>query len=572
MPNMTPSAMRASRRDADWGWDASQDNPVGYDGRGGGFNGYPETTAGRRSSRRRRSGAAARASQRVNYDTVEPLGRGGHHHHGADHGGHRAAPAANAVYAPVGIVAPVVPVPPKRRKEGWFDNLMHQRFPRTQIPLVDVVGFSAYILGNIILLIAYPDSLGNTLGYLAIANGFLVAQPASRNSVLSMMLRVAFDRTIAVHRWLGRFVVFLAVAHPLGYLIDKPQVLSDMFSVPKYTWGFLSSLFAVLILVTSIGWMRRGHFEWFYYTHFFFIGFYAFAALHSPTVGLNYVIATAVLYGIDRLVRFFWGAYPRRASSVRALDGGLVRIRFPRHPWARYSVGNYVFVNFPSMSMLQWHPYTLTNGPDDDELEINIKSLGDHTAKLHDMARRQERIWLRVDGPYGRFSLDHKRYPTVVLIGGGVGVTPLISLLRDVYRTDMSEQRRARIPRGAHHIERVCFVWVCPDMRTYSWFQSTIEGCRSRSGEQGFPQFADFVHLTRDNGSVPAPLKTGRPDLGAVFGRLKGALQGAHGDSGRVAVFACGPTVLVNAAWDQSTVLSKGGKVTLEFHSEVFDW
>ena len=42
-----------------------------------------------------------------------------------------------------------------------------------------------------------------------------------------------------------------------------------------------------------------------------------------------------------------------------------------------------MFVNFPSVALLEWHPFSLSSGPHQDYLEIHVKSLGNLTRKLH---------------------------------------------------------------------------------------------------------------------------------------------------------------------------------------------
>ena len=44
-----------------------------------------------------------------------------------------------------------------------------------------------------------------------------------------------------------------------------------------------------------------------------------------------------------------------------------------------------------------------------------MKGLGDHTNELVDRAMKEETLWIRVDGPYGKISLNYKRYPVVFL-------------------------------------------------------------------------------------------------------------------------------------------------------------
>ena len=123
----------------------------------------------------------------------------------------------------------------------------------------------------------------------------------------------------------------------------------------------------------------------------------------------------------------------------------IVHVVFSKHRLANYAVGNYVFLNFPQISFWEWHPFTLSSGPHDEYNEVHIKSLGDFTGKLYARAQQaaslKQKLWLRVDGPYGKFSLNHNRYPVVVLVAGGVGVTPSIACLKDIYRIRMSVVR-----------------------------------------------------------------------------------------------------------------------------------
>ena len=52
---------------------------------------------------------------------------------------------------------------------------------------------------------------------------------------------------------------------------------------------------------------------------------------------------------------------------------------------------------------------------------------------------------LRVDGPYGSLSMRYQRYGRLLLIGGGVGITPLLAILKDVYQLDMSAAAKAKV-------------------------------------------------------------------------------------------------------------------------------
>jgi predicted ferric reductase len=69
-------------------------------------------------------------------------------------------------------------------------------------------------------------------------------------------------------------------------------------------------------------------------------------------------------------------------------------------------------------------------------IEFTIKQLGDFTSAVGEIAVG-DKVW--VDGPHGAFSPDHHKSRGLVLIAGGVGITPMISVLRS-----LAQRRDAR--------------------------------------------------------------------------------------------------------------------------------
>jgi ferredoxin-NADP reductase len=74
------------------------------------------------------------------------------------------------------------------------------------------------------------------------------------------------------------------------------------------------------------------------------------------------------------------------------------------------------------------HPFSLSAAPNGDFLRITIKSSGDDTQVLQRLS-----IGTRVfvEGPYGTFTSARRRQPRILLIAGGIGITPLRALLDD---------------------------------------------------------------------------------------------------------------------------------------------
>ena len=107
-----------------------------------------------------------------------------------------------------------------------------------------------------------------------------------------------------------------------------------------------------------------------------------------------------------------------------------------------------VFLNVPSISLLQWHPFTLSSSPTDPYCEINVRGLGGFTRDLlatcHALPPGQQ-LRIRVDGPYGCLSSDYRRFPVHVLCCGGIGVTPAIAMLRTLFCLPADEAETGRL-------------------------------------------------------------------------------------------------------------------------------
>jgi predicted ferric reductase len=74
------------------------------------------------------------------------------------------------------------------------------------------------------------------------------------------------------------------------------------------------------------------------------------------------------------------------------------------------------------------HPFSMSSPPcADSKLEFTIKELGDFTRTIGQIEPGETAY---VDGPYGAFSIDRYRAPGFVFIGGGIGLPPLMSMMR----------------------------------------------------------------------------------------------------------------------------------------------
>lgn len=85
------------------------------------------------------------------------------------------------------------------------------------------------------------------------------------------------------------------------------------------------------------------------------------------------------------------------------------------------------------------HPFTLSGAPEDQELKMTIKNVGDYTGRIHQLKLGAK---VTLQGPYGKFcsSIDEK--PLITMIAGGIGITPFLSVLRHFIHQEVKRSVR----------------------------------------------------------------------------------------------------------------------------------
>jgi len=79
-----------------------------------------------------------------------------------------------------------------------------------------------------------------------------------------------------------------------------------------------------------------------------------------------------------------------------------------------YNPTSVMFINVPSISKLQWHPFTVTSNSklEPEKLSVVIKSGGNWTQKLYQLLSNPsaiDRLGISVEGPYGPASTNYLR-------------------------------------------------------------------------------------------------------------------------------------------------------------------
>lgn len=439
------------------------------------------------------------------------------------------------------------------------------------------------------------DPIPRSLGHLNDLNISLLLFPVARNSVWSSLFGISFERAIKFHRWIARVMFTFITCHMLGWWISwwkkgtfvKEALTFNGFFATEYgDWtipyvevAWLISLFMVL---TSLEYFRRKFFELFYYSHHLFVVFLIFANFHSWEQW-KYLSFSFVLYTLDRVLRFY---YSQSATAVvsASVEGGsracaVTRLEMCQHGFS-HQPGQYLFLNIPAISTTQWHPFSVSSCCNQATFTCHIKNMGDEqfTGQLYRMVSRNIPIKVNVDGPYGALSLRPDDYDVIILVAGGIGITPMISL--------------------AHHClssrkcKKLYFIWTIRDPETISLscFQDfrAVVSRHPRGAELVDLQIFQTGKLSSTNPHFNASLGDGLsdadgPERSSIFGhgtvshgrpvfrKLFHQLRAAHKrDSQAAGVFTCGPSLMNidvhRACFANST--NQGFK--FDFHQETF--
>ncbi|XP_068639595.1 ferric reduction oxidase 2-like [Aristolochia californica] len=313
------------------------------------------------------------------------------------------------------------------------------------------------------------ESAGLRLGLVGTICFSFLFFPVTRGSSLLPLVGLTSEASVKYHIWLGHIVMALFTAHGLCYIVywaAKKQISQmlkwDMIGVSNVA-GELALICGLLMWVTSSGRVRRKMFEVFYYTHHLYFLFFFFFIVHVGTSFYGLAIFGLILPGIylflvDRCLRFLQSRQRVRLLAARLLPCETLELSFSKSPGLSYSPTSIMFVNVPSISRLQWHPFTVTSNSslEQDKLSVVIKSEGIWSQKLYQILSSPspvDHLDVSVEGPYGSpSSTNFFRHDKLVMVSGGSGITPFISIIRELIFQSSTLEQQAVLPQ----VQLVC--------------------------------------------------------------------------------------------------------------------
>ncbi|MCU1601656.1 MAG: ferric reductase [Frankiales bacterium] len=266
---------------------------------------------------------------------------------------------------------------------------------------------------------------------------------------------IGADRLARWHAMGGRYAVSLVVAHGLlitwGYAVAAhtnpvAEGKTLLLSYPDVLMGTVAGLLLVGVGITSArAARRRMRYETWFYLHLYTYLAIALAFSHQFATGAEFMSNPTARWAWSLLYAAVGGAilWYRFATPVRQARRHQLRVdRVVRESADTVSVvlhGLHLdelhaeagqFFRFRFLTKDLWwvsSPYSLSAPVHPDKLRITVKDLGSHSRALAALTPGTRVV---TEGPYGAMTAARRTRRKVLLVAGGVGITPLRAMFQ----------------------------------------------------------------------------------------------------------------------------------------------
>jgi len=410
------------------------------------------------------------------------------------------------------------------KPHGTEENARH--LPRLSGPVLGAMYLLLCLLPLVLAAgqaVSPPDTWGRAAAGLGmVALGAMAVQFVTSGRFEIVSGRLGIDKIMAFHKIAAWWVLLALILHPVLYLLPTwaenralgTERLIAYLTLPHYRSGVIAlAALLLLVIVAPLRDLLPWRYEVWRASH-------VLLGLVAVTGGLHHAL-TVGRFGALGPVHWFWWATASGIGVVMAVLYGWRWVMLHRHPWRlnsvtkladrmweldfqpapqtrplSYKAGQFVWMTegkrrFPLFD----HPFSIADSPARPGLSLIIKEAGDFTGQIGNLAPGTP---IGIDGPYGDFTLDEHEGRAVVLLAGGVGIAPVMGLLRDlVARRDPRPVRlayAAGTPDNFACLSEIEAAKKVLDLQVMLLSEDTTEGWHGLVGRLTPERLRDLLH------------------------------------------------------------------------------
>ncbi|XP_012281785.1 dual oxidase 2 isoform X2 [Orussus abietinus] len=413
-----------------------------------------------------------------------------------------------------------------------------------------------------------------------------------RDSVLQYY--IPFNSVIEMHKYIASWALVFTVVHVIGHGINfyhiSTQTADDLtclfpnffhatHELPKFDYwcwrtmtgvtGIALTILTAVIFLCSLQIVRKELYYWFYRTHCLYPVFYVLLILHGTGRLIQepyfhyFFLGPVTLFAFDKLITATRKTTEIPIIKAELLPSDVTCITFPKPPNFQYKSGQWVRIACPGLHTNEYHPFTLSSAPNESNLTVHIRAVGPWTINIRNKLDPATMIdkklpTIHVDGPYGEGHQNWNKYDIAIMVGGGIGVTPFASILKDiVFKANQN------LTLGC---KKVYFLWITRTQKQFEWMVDIL-----RDLEKSDVKNVVSVHIFITQFYEKFDLRTillyicerhfqricnkslftglvavthfGRPKFHSFFQ----AIQRLHPRSNKVGIFSCGSPSMTRA-------------------------
>jgi len=366
---------------------------------------------------------------------------------------------------------------------------------------------------------------------------WFVAQ--DRRMILHMLSAVGLLMIVVVHTSFGNEKHVSEIQAAAGGTADTVFLWATVFSglfFSNYFIRFLPVLMPYRDKISTIFKLTHERCLLFHYVMPAGMILLVFHILLLPGPGLALFKTSMAIIAVSVLLFFLYHKmvvpkimrrHPWKVSKVLQESDSVVTLYFDPPPGKKlkYHAGQFCYVRLLNSSLsAQTHPFTISSGPEDERVSITVKQLGDFTARLKQITAKD---LVCIDGAYGKFSYTQvPSHHSLVFIAGGIGITPFLSMLKDISIKD--PKRKVILIWGARReTDLICLTKIqkLSEQMKHFIFEPVLSRSPQWKGQKG--------HINKT--LLMDVLKNDRCDMD-LFNRSSG-----------VEFFICGPAPMTSA-------------------------